>query len=419
MRVRPIRVVISALLGGALLSACAGGGSSVRQSAGAIPSAVQRGTVADVQDPFGSRAPSAVRRTLNVPSCSTAGTGAFVGGGSSNVAGGVDSFIGGGLGNEACDEYSAVAGGQSNAISGGPNANQDDFIGGGYSNTMTGADGFSTIAGGYGNSVSSLYATIAGGLGNSAPGAGGSFIGGGGYNTATGEGAVIGGGISNSATGSWTAIPGGYANSASGTYGFAAGVHASAAQTGTFVWSDGSDGDTTLTSSRAYQFLARASGGFTLYTNAGATVGAQLAAGSGSWASLSDRNAKTNIAPLNDDAILAKVDALPISRWSYKTEHGVRHVGPMAQDFYAAFKVGEDDRHITSIDEDGVALAAIKALHTENGALHSDNKTLHAHVATLDAENARLRQRLAADEAHERRVDADLSRISAAVQSVR
>jgi hypothetical protein len=55
----------------------------------------------------------------------------------------------------------------------------------------------------------------------------------------------------------------------------------------------------------------------------------------------------------------------------------------MAQDFYAAFKVGEDDRHITSIDEDGVALAAIKALHAENGALRSDNKALHGENAVL------------------------------------
>ncbi len=59
----------------------------------------------------------------------------------------------------------------------------------------------------------------------------------------------------------------------------------------------------------------------------------------------------------------------------------MRRVGPMAQDFYAAFRVGEDDRHITSLDEDGVALAAIKALH--------------ARVGSLDAENARLRARLA------------------------
>jgi hypothetical protein len=83
----------------------------------------------------------------------------------------------------------------------------------------------------------------------------------------------------------------------------------------------------------------------------------------GTWASASDRNLKTDVARIDDAAVLDKVAALPISRWSYKSERGVRHVGPMAQDFYAAFGVGEDDKHITSIDEDGVALAAIKALH--------------------------------------------------------
>ncbi len=61
----------------------------------------------------------------------------------------------------------------------------------------------------------------------------------------------------------------------------------------------------------------------------------------------------------------------------------------MAQDFYAAFGVGEDDRHITSIDEDGVALAAIKALRSNEIRLHSENVALHG-------ENALLRDRLAA-----------------------
>jgi hypothetical protein len=40
----------------------------------------------------------------------------------------------------------------------------------------------------------------------------------------------------------------------------------------------------------------------------------------------------------------------------------VRHVGPRAQDFAAAFGVGEDDRHIHVVDASGVALAAIQAL---------------------------------------------------------
>jgi hypothetical protein len=153
-----------------------------------------------------------------------------------------------------------------------------------------------------------------------------------------------------------------------------------------------------LTSTAAYQFLARASGGVTFWTNPASTVGARLAPGSGTWASASDRNLKTDVARLDDAAVLEKVAELPISRWSYKTERGVRHVGPMAQDFYAAFGVGEDDKHITSIDEDGVALAAIKALHHDNAelyartkALGADNAALHARVSALYAQVAALR----------------------------
>ncbi len=72
----------------------------------------------------------------------------------------------------------------------------------------------------------------------------------------------------------------------------------------------------------------------------------------------------------------------PIATWSYVSERGVRHVGPMAQDFYAAFGVGADDRHITSIDEDGVALAAIKALHVQTATLHAENSALRAQFRT-------------------------------------
>jgi carbonic anhydrase len=112
---------------------------------------------------------------------------------------------------------------------------------------------------------------------------------------------------------------------------------------------------------------------------------------------------KSGVTALDDAAVLAKVAALPVTEWSYSSEHGVRHVGPMAQDFYAAFRVGEDDRHITSIDEDGVALAAIKALYAENARTQAENsKTqavnakMQADNASLHSENAALRDRLAA-----------------------
>jgi len=74
----------------------------------------------------------------------------------------------------------------------------------------------------------------------------------------------------------------------------------------------------------------------------------------------------------------------------------VRHVGPMAQDFYAAFRVGEDDKHITSIDEDGVALAAIKALHAQNARLTALTATQSSQIAKLSAEVASIRAEIRA-----------------------
>ena len=51
---------------------------------------------------------------------------------------------------------------------------------------------------------------------------------------------------------------------------------------------------------------------------------------------------------------MEKVVALPLSSWNYKADTATRHVGPMAQDFYAAFNVGPDDKHIATVDADGL-----------------------------------------------------------------
>ena len=82
----------------------------------------------------------------------------------------------------------------------------------------------------------------------------------------------------------------------------------------------------------------------------------------------SDVNNKTAIVPVDNSEILQKVSALPVSSWSYKTDaaDGVRHIGPMAQDFYAAFGTGASETGISAIDTGGVALAAIQALTAEN-----------------------------------------------------
>ena len=181
-------------------------------------------------------------------------------------------------------------------------------------------------------------------------------------------------------------IPGGLNNVAT-NHAFAAGNNAQALDMGAFVWSDSTATPTSSTTSN--QFVARASGGYVLDSSTNATAGVSLAAGSGSWSSLSDRNAKDDLVPVNSQAVLAKVAALPLTTWSYKSEPGVRHVGPMAQDFHTAFCVGEDDKHIATVDETGVALAAIQGL---NEKLNEKNAEIHELEKKVDELQAVVKQ---------------------------
>ena len=98
---------------------------------------------------------------------------------------------------------------------------------------------------------------------------------------------------------------------------------------------------------------------------------------------ISDRALKEGFAPVDPRQVLARVAALPIETWSYKGD-AARHLGPMAQDFAAAFGLGADDRHIFPLDAGGVALAAIQGLHALVQAQE-------ARIAALERELRRLR----------------------------
>lgn len=77
----------------------------------------------------------------------------------------------------------------------------------------------------------------------------------------------------------------------------------------------------------------------------------------------SDRTLKSGFATIDDRALLSKLDSLDIMSWTYKSDApNVRHVGPVAQDFKALFGFGSSDKTIAPVDENGVALASIKAL---------------------------------------------------------
>jgi hypothetical protein len=114
----------------------------------------------------------------------------------------------------------------------------------------------------------------------------------------------------------------------------------------------------------------------------------------------SDRNAKENFAPVSARAVLDKVVSLPLTEWSYKSEAGARHIGPMAQDFHAAFGLdGADDKHIAVVDEGGVALAAIQGLNekleADNASLKLENNSLAKRLDELEAEVRALAQKSA------------------------
>lgn len=312
------------------------------------------------------------------------------------------STISGGHGNRIQNKALAatIGGGDHNLI--GTNAFQA-IIAGGQSNVISYLCSDGVIGGGWGNAIltSASQSTIAGGAFNAIQAdCFGCTIGGGRINTnRTGASyGVISGGLNNAiGTNSACAmIPGGTENVAAGNFSFAAGRRAKANHAGAFVWADSTDTD--IASSAVNQFTVRASGGVRLFSNNG-TAGVSLAAGDTSWGVISDRDAKKHIAQVDGEEVLEKLAAVPVSKWNYKWEpdNATPHIGPMAQAFKAAFYPGRDDKSITTLEFDGVALAAIQGL----------NQKLIETVKAKDARIAELEKRLEKIESLVLRQDTD------------
>lgn len=104
--------------------------------------------------------------------------------------------------------------------------------------------------------------------------------------------------------------------------------------------------------------------------------GAHLTTG-GVWTNASDVNLKEDITPLNPHEIMQKIMQLPVTRWRYKGTNEY-HVGPMAQDFYASFGVGTDDKSISTIDPSGVNILALQALYEKLQVLENKVANLKA-----------------------------------------
>ena len=310
-----------------------------------------------------------------------------IGGGKYNFAGGEHSVIGGGYGNRTLGNEATICGGYNNS------AEIHSYVGGGFTNLATGI--LATIGGGQLNSATGSFATIGGGDQCIASGEY-SIVAGGASNTAKGNSSFVGGGWFDSANGYYATVPGGSHNNADGDYSFAAGRRAHADHEGSFVWADGTDAD--YNSLRDNQFAVRANGGVRVDINTSdwlefyddgsdvitSSTGAHLT-NTGIWVDNSDRNSKENLREIDHTDLLEKLSQLPITNWNYiKDSDEIRHAGPMAQDFYAAFGLGNDNKSIATLDESGIALAAIQALYKQLQELKSENATLKAKLAATD-----------------------------------
>lgn len=357
-----------------------------------------------------------------------------VGGGNNNHAGSANGI--------ADAAFATVAGGFSNTASA-----RAGTVSGGSLNEVRSSG--ASVGGGNGNSALGSFATVGGGIDNSALG-NAATVGGGRLNCAGGDTSWAGGRRAKirpaAATGN---LPGEGCDDLPGS---------GLGDNGTFLWADSQDTD--FFSTGRDQFGIRARGGvrltedtsqyfgaatrqmlnlhnqnygigvqsstlyqrsntqfawfrdgvhsdgaldpgaggallMTLGTNTGTPVGIARAQ---QFVNVSDRHAKTAFAPVDAIDVLARVLELPVSRWSYKTGAGERHLGPMAQDFHAAFGLGGDDRTIATVDADGVALAAIQGLNAkleaENAALQAQDEALREALDALRAELAALRRRL-------------------------
>lgn len=350
--------------------------------------------------------------TSNVAS----GQGSFVGAGTANQANGtsslviggfdnratvIDSVVVAGAGNRATGARSVVVGGGYNLASG-----QWSFVGGGGRQTANAggagtfiednvaAGDFSVVGGGRGNRATAYAASVTGGFENSAINAYSNVL----------------GGYRNVASGNSSAVIGGTLNEAAGSFAIAAGYDTRAGY-GSFVWSSPASFPFDLSMNQS-RFAIRALDAINMVyainlSTGGPTQFCNLIPGLSGWQCSSDANLKENFVPADSKAVLEHLAAMPLYSWNFKgSDPGLRSLGPTAQDFHAAFGLGNDDKTIGSTNLHGVALAAIQGLHRlvqESSQTKDDEIALlkdeaHKHeqeIATLEGKLAQQTQELA------------------------
>jgi trimeric autotransporter adhesin len=366
-----------------------------------------------------------------------------IGGGFSNVAGDQ-------LGSNADAAYATVSGGRNSTaaslgstVSGGAEnlaLGSHAAVGGGFRNRTTQSE--ATIAGGDRNSANGVASAVAGGGANDARGER-SFVAGGSFNCAGADFSFAGGRQAkvrppadpnqsnpNNACSGLGTYPGGNGD------------------VGSFVWADSRNA--AFVTSGPDQFLVRADGGLFFNTNipvanaddvtfrarqnsgdadmdlrlltrtgksvsmyvsdsngglfigvpnltaasnrltvTGGTVGNASLSNGGTWTNASSRAFKEGFDAIDPLEVLNRLLALPITTWEYTGSAEGLHLGPVAEDFKAAFGLAGDGRSIATVDADGVAMAAIQGLNhkleAERDALKAENDELRARLDRLEA----------------------------------
>ena len=310
-----------------------------------------------------------------------------IAGGDSNISEGIYSFVGGGHSNDANGYYATISGGRYNSTFGGSPA-----IGGGHSNR---AGNYGAISGGYSN-MADNYSSISGGQSN----------------TATGYSATICGGDGNSVGGSYSAILGGSGNANNGYYCTILGGEFDTLQSslsmafGYNVFISGANQVEFFDGAYYGRFGVNRDdrdGGLSHPIHVGTSTsngnGAYLTAG-GTWTNTSSRTVKENFTPFENNTLLDKINGLSVTTWNFKSSTE-KHIGPVAEEFVAAFDVGvireedglRDNRALAAGDVAGVALAGVQELITQNKELKAENENMKTMIENLERRLSEIENR--------------------------
>lgn len=210
-------------------------------------------------------------------------------------------------------------------------------------------------------------------------------------------------GAYNQATGDYSLSLGSYSQAtqshaiAIGTQAYATGIYSIAIGSGANT--NGKDGAMVVGDDAYFQtaysaqdnsLTMRFIGGYRLWSSyPDSTAGVYMRHGQSGWSNYCDRNKKENFEPVNGEWVLGKIKNIPITKWSYKkTDPNEKYIGPMAQDFYAAFQLnGTDSLGINSISIDGVNMAGVIALEKRTS-------EIKATLQILIDENRKLKEQL-------------------------